>query len=298
MSTILVAGSTGLLGSEICRQLSDAGKTVRGLVREKSDPAKVSKLQSYGVETVQGDLRDRTSLDSACQGVTYVISTVSAMPFSYEAGVNDLRITDAEGTASLIEAAKANGVAQFIFTSVAVDDIPESPLRWANSEVEKKLKESGLVYTILRPSFFMEVWLGPAVGFDVANAKAMIYGTGQNPISWIAIHDVAQFAVACLDHPAAKNATLRLGGPEALCPLDVIKVFEEASGRSFEMQFMPVEAMEAQQAAASDAMQKSFFAAMRAYAGGDPIEMADTQRTFAVQPTTLQQYARQVLKPA
>ena len=298
MSTVLVAGSTGMVGSEICRILRSEGRTVRALVRSTSDPAKVEKLRSLGAEIVQGDVRDRASLDKACEGITHVISSVSAMPFSYEAGVNDLKITDAEGNSSLIEAAKAKGVEQFIFTSIAVDEIVESPLRWANAEVEKKLRESGLVYTILRPSFFMEVWLSPAVGFDAANAKATIYGEGQNPISWIAVRDVAQFAVNCLDHPAAKNATLRLGGPEAICPLDVVKLFEETGGRPFELQFMPVEVMVAQQAAATDQMQQSFFAGMQGYAGGDPVEMADTLKTFAIQPSTLQQYASQVMNPS
>lgn len=298
MSTILVAGATGILGSEICRQLRAADKSVKGLVRASSDSAKVSRLQSFGVEAVQGDVRDRASLDRACEGVTHVISTVSAMPFSYEAGVNDLTITDVEGNANLIEAAKAQGVSQFVFTSVSVDRISESPLKWANSEVERRLKESGLVYTILRPSFFMEVWLSPAVGFDAANAKAAIYGTGENPISWIAVQDVAQFAVACLDHPAAKNATLELGGPEALSPLQVVNIFEEASGRSFELQFVPEAALEAQQAAATDPMQQSFSAAMRAYAGGDPIEMSNRFQIFAVQPTTMQQYVKRILTPA
>ena len=297
MSTVLVAGATGMVGSEICRNLLAEGRPVRALVRGTSDPAKVEKLRSIGAEIFQGDVRERDSLDKACQGVTHVISTVSAMPFSYEAGVNDLRITDVEGNSSLIEAAKANGVAQFVFTSIAVDEVPESPLKWANGEVERKLKESGLVYTLLRPSFFMEVWLGPAVGFEAANAKATIYGTGQNPISWIAVRDVARFAVCSLDHPAARNATLRLGGPEALSPQDAVRIFEETGGRSYELQFMPVEVMEAQQAAATDGMQQSFFAAMRAYADGDRVEMADTYRTFSVQPTTLKEYARQVLTP-
>ncbi|HEX5808424.1 MAG TPA: SDR family oxidoreductase, partial [Anaerolineales bacterium] len=201
MSTILVAGSTGMLGSEICRQLSTAGKSVRGLIRASSDPAKVSRLQSLGVETVVGDLRDHASLDRACEGVTHLITTVSAVPFCYEPGVNDLQTTDVEGTKNLIDAAKSHGVSQFIFTSIRTDVAPDCPLTSANREVERRLEESGLVYTILRPSFFMEAWLSPVVGFDPANAKAAIYGTGQNPISWIAIQDVARFAVASLDHP-------------------------------------------------------------------------------------------------
>ena len=295
MSTILVAGATGMLGSEICRQLTTAGKSVRGLVRGSSDPEKVNRLKSIGVETVQGDVRDRGSLDKACEGITYVITTVSAMPFSYEAGVNDLQTTDVEGTTNLIEAAKAYGVSHFVFTSISGSNTIASPLEWANREVERRLKESGMAYTILRPSAFMEVWLSPAVGFDPANAKAVIAGNGRNPISWISLRDVAQFAVASLDHPAAKNATLELGGPEAIGPLEVVKIFERASGRSFELQFVPEEALEAQQAAATDAMQKSFSAAMRFMAKGDPIEMSAVYPTFAVQPTEVEEYVKHVL---
>lgn len=298
MSTILVAGATGLMGSEICKILLAEGRPVRALIRSTSDSAKVEKLQSLGAEIFQGDVRERASLDRACEGVTHVITTVSAMPFSYEAGVNDLEITDVEGTTNLMEAAKAQGAVQFVFTSISVDRVPDSPLRWANSEVERRLKDSGLGYTILRPSFFMEVWLSPAVGFDPANAKAAIYGKGHNPISWIAVQDVARFAVCSLDHPAAKNATLVLGGPQALSPLEVVRIFEEAGGRSFELQFVPEAALEAQQAAATDPMQQSFSAAMRAYADGDPIEMTETLQTFAVQPTTVQEYARRLLTPA
>ena len=97
------------------------------------------------------------------------------------------------------------------------------PLRNAKRAVESHLKDSGLVYTILRPSYFTEFWFSPAVGFDVADAKAQIYGSGENPISWISFKDVAQFAVESLDNPAAQNVTLELGGPEALSPLQVVQ---------------------------------------------------------------------------
>ena len=298
MSTILVAGATGLLGTAICQQLAAAGKSVRALVRESSDPVKVSKLQALGVETIQGDARDRASLDRACQGITAVISTISSMPFSYEPGVNDIQSTDLNGIINLIEAAQANHVPQFIYTSFAINADIDFPLQDAKREVERKLKESGLVYTILRPSYFMEVWLSPAVGFDTANAKAVIYGTGQNPISWISLQDVAQFAVASLDHPAAKNATLALGGPDAVSPLGVVKLFEQANDRSMELQFVPAEALEAQEAAATDPMQQSFSALMRYYAIGDPIEMSATLQTFAMQPTRVEEYVKRVLAVA
>ena len=71
------------------------------------------------------------------------------------------------------------------------------------------------------------------MGFDYPNAKATIYGEGKNKISWIAIKDVASFAVASLDNPAAKNRIIELGGPEALSPLEVVNIFETTKGKKF-----------------------------------------------------------------
>lgn len=298
MATILVVGATGWLGSAICQRLTAAGKSVRALVRDSSDPAKVDRLRSLGVAIVQGDVRDQASLEEACQDVTHVISTVSAMPFSYQPGVNDIQTVDLEGVTNLIKAAKANAVSHFIYISIPEMTSLDFPLQRAKREVERRLRESGLVYTILRPSYFMEGWLSPAVGFDPANAKAAIYGTGQNPISWISLQDVAQFAVASLDHPAARNATLELGGPQALPPLEVVKCFEQASGRTFEVQFVPEETLQAQQAAATDPMQQSFSGLMRGYTLGDPIAMAATLQTFGLQLMKVEDFAKSILAMA
>jgi uncharacterized protein YbjT (DUF2867 family) len=295
MSTILIVGATGLLGSDICKQLAAEGRAVRALVRPTSDPAKVDNLKALGVEIVHGDVRDRASMDEACKGVDAVISTVSAMPFSYQPGVNDIQTTDLDGVTNLIEATKENHVSHFIYTSFSKNIDQDFPLQNAKREVEKQLMESGLTYTILRPSYFMELWLGPAVGFDAANGKVVIYGTGKNPVGWIAIHDVAQFAVAALDHPEAKNAILELGGPESISALEAVGCFEQAKGRPIEMQFMPMEAIEAQQAAATDPMQKSFSGLMRAVAVGDPIDMSSTLQNFSIHPTSVEEYARRVL---
>ncbi|HJV09277.1 MAG TPA: NmrA family NAD(P)-binding protein, partial [Acidimicrobiales bacterium] len=77
MST-LVVGSTGLLGSRVCKELAAQGKPVAALVRNAGDDAKVGALRAAGVELVEGDLKDPASLERACQGRTAVISTASA----------------------------------------------------------------------------------------------------------------------------------------------------------------------------------------------------------------------------
>jgi NADH dehydrogenase len=291
----LVVGATGLLGSEICRRLAGKAKPVRALVRASSAQAKVDALRDLGAELVRGDLRDRASLDAACQGVRTVISTASSVPFSYLPGENDIRTVDLEGLANLIAAAQAADVSRFIYVSFSGQADLDFPLRNAKRAVEQQLKDSGLIYTILRPSYFMEVWLSPAVGFDVENAKAQIYGTGEQGISWISLQDVAQFAVESLDHPAARYATLELGGPEALSPLQVVGIFEEIGGRPFAVQHVPEDALQAQQEAATDPMEQSFAGLMRGYARGDATEMDATLEAFPLQLTSVREYASSVL---
>ena len=229
---ILVIGATGLLGSEICGQLAARGKRVRALARATSDPAKVDRLRALGAEVVPGDLRDADSLRAACQGVSTIITTASALPLAYQPGINSPQTTDRDGYLSLIAAARDADVQRFIYTSFP-PMAHSFPLQDAKRVVEASLRSSGLTYTILQPTFFSEVWLSPAIGFDYPNRKATIYGDGRNPISWISYSDVAQFAVAALNNPAALDATLELGGPEALSPLEVVGVFEKIAGRPF-----------------------------------------------------------------
>ena len=77
-STVLVAGATGFLGGEICRQLISKNKKVKGLVRITSDSGKVAQLKELGVETIEGDLKNKDSLANSLRGVSAVISTVSS----------------------------------------------------------------------------------------------------------------------------------------------------------------------------------------------------------------------------
>ena len=287
---ILVAGSTGMVGTEICRLLASKGMPFRTMVRESSEPAKVGRLKDLGAKIVKGNLCDPNSLKAACEGVSAVICTVSAMPFCYQPGVNDIQSVDLEGVNNLIDAARATGVKQFIYTSFSGNLDRDFPLRNAKRAVEQHLKESGMAYTILRPSMFMEVWLSPAVGFDAANAKASIYGTGDQLIAWITIKDVARFAVESLTNPAARNAMLELGGPECLSPHQVIKLYEAAKGKTFEVAHVPPEALQAQYDGAADPMQKSFIGLMLCYAAGDPIEMGAVQKAFGFPLTPVKAY--------
>jgi nucleoside-diphosphate-sugar epimerase len=151
-----------------------------------------------------------------------------------------------------------------------------------------------MTYTILRPGYFMEAWLSPMVGFDAANAKATIYGSGDQPISWISITDVIQFAVESVSNPAARNAVLELGGPQKVSPNEVIKFFEKKAGKSFEVSYVPVEALKDQMETATEPMQKSFVGLMYCYALGDPIDMKGTVQAFPIKLVSIQEYVEKI----
>ena len=292
---ILVVGATGELGSEICRQLTALGEHIRVLVRHTADPARRDALAQMGAELVYGDLRDRASLDTACIDVTTIISTATTTR-SRQSG-DSIEITDHEGQISLVEAAKAADVAHFIYLSYSKNiDCGNTPcpLTLAKRAVEQRLRISGITYNILRPSFFMETWLSPAFGFDSLNAKATIYGHGHNPISYIALDTVAEFAVHCLDHPAARNAVLELGGPEPLSPLEVVKLFEALGGRPFATHFVPVEALQAQKVATTDSLSQSLITLMLAQASGDHIDMHGPLKVFPIPLLSVRDYASRI----
>jgi uncharacterized protein YbjT (DUF2867 family) len=295
MSPVLVAGATGLVGSDICRRLAGEGMAVRALVRTASDPKKVAALRDMGVEIAVGDVRDIASLDAACVGAESVISTLSAMPFAYEPGQNDLGPTDRNGTMALVDAAKRAGARGYLYMSFSGNIEGDFPLCRTKRAVEAHVRASGLEYTILRPSYFMEVWLSPAVGFDAANASATIFGAGEAPISWISILDVAEFAVRSLDTPFATNATLELGGPEALSPNEVVRVFEGRAGRPFAVTHVPVEQLVADQAAAPHDMGRSFAGLQRCYAAGDAVDMTRVLEEIPVPLISVADYADRVL---
>jgi uncharacterized protein YbjT (DUF2867 family) len=287
----LVVGATGLLGAEICRRVATAGKSFRAMVRKTSDPAKKNTLKQLGAELVEADLKDRALLDHACRGATTVVSRPT--PHTTPQEGDTFQTVDLDGQKALVDAASAAKVEHYVFVSVSgnLGKQGGNPLIHAKRAVENHLRQNGLSYTILRPTFFMEIWLSPHLGFDFQNAKATIYGSGKNKISYVSLHNVADFAVAALSNPAARNAVIELGGPDTLSPLEVVRMFEKLSGRRFETQFVPEEQLQARKTAATNPVEQTFADLMLSAAHDDSIDMSDTFTKFQVRPKSVHEYA-------
>jgi uncharacterized protein YbjT (DUF2867 family) len=288
---ILVVGATGMVGMEVCRRLAARGEAVRALVRPSSRPEKVAALRAAGVSIATGDLKDPHSLQGAVSGVHAIVSTASST-LSREAG-DSIDSVDLAGQLNLIAVAKVAGVDRFVYVSFRDRTGIDYPLAAAKQRIEEAIRPFN--YTVIRATNFMEVWLAPPLGFDYSNAKARIYGSGSNPVSWISFRDVAEFCVLALERPAAYHRVVEIGGPQAVSPLDVVAIFEEESGRDFQLERAPEETLRARALNATDPLEKTFACLMLNTAVGQPVEMRSVLNEFPLRLTSVREYARRVL---
>jgi uncharacterized protein YbjT (DUF2867 family) len=292
---ILVVGATGVVGGMIAQGLLEQGKEVRVLVRRDSPSSQLAQqgfatsaetLIETGAQPVHGDLRDRASLDAALENVETVISTANS---AMRGGADSLQSVDLDGNRNLIDAAQEAGVDHFTFVSLlgADPDHPD-PFMRAKGQSEASLRESGMGYTILAPTAFMEVWPAMVVGMPVLQGQTVtLVGEGSRRHSFVSNRNVAAFAVAAVDHPAALNRHLAIGGPEALTWREVVATYERVLERSIPVEFVaigePVPGL-------PDPMPE-MLAGMETY--DSVVEMEETSRTFGVPLTMLETFVRE-----
>jgi NADH dehydrogenase len=278
----------------ITRRLLEQGKEVRILVRHDSPSEQLAKegratsaaeLIEAGAQPVYGDLRDRASLDAALEGIETVISTANSVG---RGGEDNPQSVDLEGNRNLIEAAREAGVKHFVFVSALGAD-PEHPVPFmrGKGQSEASLRQSGMDYTILAPTPYMEVWVAVVVGMPVSQGRPVtLVGEGRRRHSFISDRDVAALAVAAAENPAARNEYLAIGGPEPLSWRDVVETYERVLERS-----IPVEFVAMGEPMPLPEPMPSILAGMETYDAA--IEMEEIARTFDVPLTRLETFARE-----
>lgn len=238
---ILVVGATGKLGRNVTRILLAGGQQVRAMTREV---AKTDALKALGAKPVRGNLRDPDSLEFALRGVRAVVAAAHSM---LGRGEDSSEAIDDIGHRTLIDAAKQAGVEHFVYTSVigASDDHPVDFWRH-KAGVERYLRESGLAYTIIRPTAFMEMHAYELVGKSIVEGKRVVlFGPGRNPRNFVAAEDVAKAIVGALGMPSLRGERIDIGGPENLTAHEVIEIFERTTGLKAKVSHVPLTALRA-----------------------------------------------------
>lgn len=223
----LVVGATGLLGGQIARGLLAQGRDVRILVRTGSDH---TALVQSGAQPVPGDLKDAASLDVACAGVDTVVATAISLGRRPD---DTIQRVELDGYRDLLRAATRAGARRIVFVSMlGADEASPAPFIAAKGITERRVRESGMTWTILAPNAFMDVWLYDVVARPVLAGDDVVYvGSGGRRHAWVHSRDVAALAISSVDHPAAANRSIVLAGPEAISFQGVTAIFEKLLGR-------------------------------------------------------------------
>ena len=233
----LVVGGSGMLGRHVTTRLLADGDSVRVMSRT---PARAARLRDAGAEVVAGDLLDREALIRACAGARALVAAAHSI---LGRGRNASVHVDGAAHRQLINVAKSSGIRHIVYTSAHVSgpayhDVPFFRIKL---EVERHLKESGLSYTILRPTAFMDFHAHVLIGDPVlSKGKVMLFGRGEQPRNFVAADDVAQMVVRALRDPSLAGATIEIGGPENLTNMDVVRIYERAGGREAKVTHVPL----------------------------------------------------------
>ena len=224
---IAIVGATGALGGEVTRRLLADGLPVVAVTRAAS---RAADLAARGAEVRVADLTDHGSLANGVRGAEVVFVAAHAL---LGRGRNVSARVDDAGHRALIDAARAAGVTQFVYTSVQGAS-PTHPVDFWRTKfgIEEHLKASGLGHTILRPTAFMETHAHELLGKAIlAGKSAIIFGRGDRPVNFVAVRDVATLAVTALTNASARGGTIEVGGPENLTRLEVAALYARLSGR-------------------------------------------------------------------
>jgi len=247
----LVVGASGALGQRVTHRLLEAGEAVRVASRS---PERLEGRLAVGREgrlperpngpftdavPVAGDLRDPATFPAMLEGAhTVIVAAHGLVPPSVS---NHPGVVDGRGVRALVDAARQAGVERFVFTSVAGADRGITAFARVKHATERHLAASGLRYTILRPTLFMESHALVLMGEPLRSSGTVNFlGRGETRVNWIAADDVAAEAVAAVLDPAAPSVTLELGGPDDMTRREALVLLEQALGREARRKHVPL----------------------------------------------------------
>ncbi len=218
---ILVTGGTGSSGSEIVEALASRGVKFRMLAR---NPANVA-VREEGIEIVAGDLAQPRTLAEALKGIDRVLLLAPPVPNQVELESN------------VVDAARNAGVRHVVkFSAMTADPNSSSRFPRAHGQVEQKIRASGLAWTFLRPTFFMQNLLSMS---DMIKGGTIFQPAGTSKAAFVDTRDIAAVAVSALTEPGHEGKAYDITGPELLTYEDVAATFSRVLGRTVKYHDIP-----------------------------------------------------------
>ena len=205
---ILITGATGAIGRELIRELITAGASVRAMARNSAQAG-----LPEGVTVVPGDFTQPATFAAALAGVDHVFLLQNPNP--------DMVAQQAD----FLAAAKSAGV-QHVVKLSAIGASANSKVRIGrlHGEAEQQLAATGLGWTYLRPSFFMQNTLLFAP--TIAREGKFYSPTGAGLMGFVDVRDIAAVAAVALTQAGHQGKTYTLTGP---APLNHVQVAEKIS---------------------------------------------------------------------
>lgn len=206
MKRVLLAGATGYIGRAVARKLVQNNYEVVAIVR---DPA----ADLPGCEVLRTDITDAEQLQQCLADVSAdaIISCVASRTGTPE----DARRVDYAANRNLLASAATVGARHYVLLSAICVQRPRLAFQKYKLAFEEELQNSGLDFTIVRPTAFFKSLSGQIERLQ-AGKPFLLFGDGtQTACKPISASDLAAFMIDCLQNDAARNQVLPIGGPGA-----------------------------------------------------------------------------------
>jgi uncharacterized protein YbjT (DUF2867 family) len=214
---ILITGATGFIGRQLVARLVAQGEHPRCLVRDVQRAASI--LPVNDVELVQGATTRPATLIDAVRGVDTIVHAALMTADRKQSAGNHYEETNVGGTSNLILAAKAAGVTRIIEIS-GLGTKPDKPGSYMQGRYlsEKMLIDSGLIWTIIRPSVLFgkgSPFINGLVDLIKTSPVLPLLGGGKLRFQPIFVEDVVTVITKVLSDPEHTNGKIfTIGGPD------------------------------------------------------------------------------------
>ena len=223
---ILVTGAAGKTGRAVLRALAGRREPVRALIHR---PDQAPSLQALGVqETVVGDLLDRAAIQRAVAGVRAI--------YHMAPNVSPDEIPMGQ---TVISAAQSAGVERLVFHSVLHPHIEAMPHHWQKARVEELLFASGLPFTILQPTAYMQNVTASWEQILTQGRYSVPYSP-ETRLSLVDLEDVAEAAATVLTDPGHTGATIELVGTPGMSPREMAELLSAELDRRVTVEVVPL----------------------------------------------------------